>query len=117
MRLVELKPEWLMGGGEGISYRPPGTSGDADVPVPPYRSGLAFDCPCGCGVRRHLTFENPPESGIPGTPHHGWHREGDTVETLTLSPSRWAKRDAERPENCGWHGYITRGEVSGRVDL
>lgn len=118
MRLSTLNPEWLRGGGEGISWRPPGTDGGADVPVPPYTAGISFDCPCGCGKRRYLDFKNPPEPNIPGAPYKsGWERKGDTFENLTLSPSIFAKRDADRPDNCGWHGYITGGDVEGKIDL
>lgn len=99
----------MHGGGDGISYRPPGTNGEADVPVPPYTAGLEFDCPCGCGKRRYLTWQNPPEPNIPGGRGEGWTRTGDTFENLTLSPSIWAKRDELRPDNCGWHGYLENG--------
>jgi hypothetical protein len=119
MRLTDLNPEWLHGGGEGIGYRPPGTNGEADIDnIPRYTAGVEFDCPCGCGKRRSIPFRNPPEEGIPGRPSEGgWQRTGTTFEDLTLSPSIFAKRDKLRPENCGWHGYVTAGEVTGQIDL
>lgn len=110
MRLVDLNPEWMQSGGEGVSWA------DTGEPVPRHICGVAFDCPCGCGKRRLITFKNPPGMGeglgqIAGLrrSESGWERTGDTFETLTLRPSIWAKRDELRPENCDWHGFLTDG--------
>ena len=78
------------------------------------RIGVSFDCPCptctaarptashgGFFLRVSVCFANPPDDGPPvegGGPT--WHREGDTFETLRLSPSildKW---------RCGWHGFV-----------
>lgn len=107
MKLTDLNPEWLHGGGEGITHGPTGE------PVPRYTAGVEFDCPCGCGKRRAITWRNPPEPNIPGAGRadRGWTRTGTTFEDLTLSPSIWAKRDAARPDNCDWHGYLENGRL------
>ena len=34
-----------------------------------------------------------------------WNRTGESFESLTLAPS------IRRLDNCGWHGFITNGEV------
>jgi hypothetical protein len=67
-----------------------------------------------CGIRGYVAFANPLDGGPPhislGEPT--WQRTGDTFETLTLSPSILRTR----PYGCGWHGFITDGEVTGRVE-
>lgn len=67
-------------------------------------SCVVLDCPCGCGDR----FPIPFKVALDGTVVRpdGWDREGDTFETLTLRPSIYRKWD------CGWHGFITNGEVT-----
>lgn len=91
MRLSELNPQFLSSGGvaktEGV--------------------GVAFDCPCGNHDEEHrcyVPFENPIGPGPTGK-REGWVREGDSFETLSLRPSIYRKH------GCGWHGYITKGEV------
>ena len=118
MKLTELKPMWISGGGEGVNYRPPGTSGQA-VQVRSYTAGVEFDCPCGaCGKRRYVPFQNPPELNSTSCPDskYGWHRTGTTFEDLTLRPAIYAERNNIVPDNCGWHGFITDGEVAGHVE-
>jgi hypothetical protein len=60
--------------------------------------------------RCYIPFSNPI-----GCDHEraGWHREGETFETLTLTPSIF--RNPARG-GCGWHGWITRGAVTGQVE-
>lgn len=104
MRLVDLNPRFMRGGGEGISYAPTGE------PVPPYTAGVDFDCPCGkCGKRCYVPFKNPPEQNIPGHPSEdGWQRTGTTFDDLTLAPSIF--RNPARG-GCGWHGFIENGGI------
>lgn len=101
MRLVDLDPRWVDNGGDDV------TDG-ADKPVP-LRKGvaLAFNCPCGCkdDVAIHIT--NPLDGG-PKLMHDGfptWERTGEDFESLTLRPS------ILRMGGCGWHGFITNGEI------
>jgi hypothetical protein len=102
MRLVDLNPTWYGAGGEGIS--------NADgTPVPERRGvGIIFDCPCGCGELCAIPFANALDGGPQYDQRQGWQREGDTFETLTLRPSILRTK----PPGCGWHGWITNGEVT-----
>lgn len=75
--------------------------------------GVMFDCPCGqCGKPCYVPFENPikgwPDADDVKYGHPRWRREGETVETLTLTPSIWRKTENG---GCGWHGHITNGEA------
>lgn len=105
MRLRDLEPAWITTAGRhgmGVSFLCPvhGNNG---------ANGMA----CYLGV----WFENPVDGGPayqPGTPYKPrpgeawsleplWRREGETFDTLTLSPSINAEGH--------WHGYIRGGEV------
>ena len=102
MRLTDLNPQWLGAGGEGI-YNADGT------PATP-REGVAllFDCPCGkCGMPCCIHVD-PPLDGGAEISGHAWTRTGDTFDTLTLKPSIYRN---EAKGGCGWHGFITNGEV------
>lgn len=98
-KLTDLNPSWLDAGGEGISRA------DTGEPVPHQRGvGVMCDCPCGCEKELFVPFK----VALDGTPHRtdkGWDRTGDTFETLTLTPS------IRRIGGCGWHGFITNGQV------
>lgn len=99
MKLTDLNPAFVMSGGEGISD----SEGN---PVPERQGvGLAFDCPCGCRERVYLNFENPLDGGKKLSGHPSWNRTGDTFETISLTPS------ILRMGGCGWHGYLTNGEL------
>jgi len=102
MRLIDLNPEFVGHGGEGV-YR-----SDTGEPVPrTERAGIIFDCPCGNTDEDHrlfVPFANPIGPG-PLISQQGWQRRGDDVETLTLTPS------ILRHTDCAWHGFITDGEV------
>jgi hypothetical protein len=67
--------------------------------------GVAFDCPLGKECRHYAPFENPLDGGPALEPGKGWQRTGDTFETLSLTPSY------QVIGACGWHGFITGGEV------
>lgn len=100
MRLSDLEPYFLGAGGPGVFRN--------GQPVAPREGvGLTFNCPCGCDRLMYVAFTNPMDGGQPhinpGEPT--WQREGDTFDTLTLSPS------ILRLEGCKWHGFIRNGEV------
>lgn len=118
MRLVDLNPEFVFAGGEGVSDK------DGN-PVPVrFGVGIGFDCPCPtCTTRRtgdrdkdfhlrvYVGFANPLDGGPPfhQSERHVWQRSGDTFDTLRLSPSILDKG------RCGWHGYVglnVPGEVT-----
>lgn len=106
MKLTDLHPQFLGAGGEGI-YKSDGTPAAKREGV-----GILMDCPCGQCDEFHqlyVPFDNPLDGGPPLEPGHPrWHRTGDTFETLTLTPSILRSRDKG---GCGWHGFITNGEV------
>lgn len=100
MTLLELNPRWVNHGGEGFLA--------ADGSEVPFRERVAvsFDCPCGKCGRICILFANPvdglgPVQGMPTL----WHREGDSFETLTLSPSILH-------HGCGWHGFLREGKIT-----
>lgn len=80
--------------------------------------GVKFICPTCPQVEGAVTlavmFENPPDGGPaerPGSDLVGenggrrWHRTGDTLDTLTLTPSVDCSK-------CGhWHGIVSNGEA------
>lgn len=83
--------------------------------------GVAFECPA-CGERHWVPFANPIDGGECVYPQGGWQRTGETIETLTLTPSivfyptqypiRIVDGKSETLSACpGWHGYITNGEL------
>lgn len=135
MRLVDLHPQFLGSGGEGVyqqTGRPcPTCDGEhsADCrachgtgreyePAPRREGvGLIFNCPCGNDAEEHqcyVPFSNPLDGGPPTDPRGwngsgGWQRTGDTFKTLTLTPSIFRRKDLG---GCGWHGFITNGEVT-----
>lgn len=94
MKLAELNPKFLDSHGER------------------QRIGVAvsFDCPCGCASRVCVHI-NPPLDGGPPISNHCWERAGDTFDTLTLKPSI-LRVNPERYGCCGWHGFVTAGEVT-----
>ncbi len=104
MKLTDLNPRWVGAGGPGI-YNPDMTPAKERHGV-----GILFDCPCRNHLDPHpdcdILFENPLDGGPPvegGGPK--WKREGDTFETLTLTPS------ILRSGACKWHGFIRNGEI------
>ena len=104
MRLIDLDPRWLGAGGEGITRN--------GQPVPERKGvGIAFRCPCAGPHEEwdsvYVCFENPTDGGPPhDSAQPLWAREGDSFDALTLRPS------ILRIGGCGWHGFITNGEVS-----
>ena len=111
MKLVDLNAYFMRAGGEGVFNRAP--NGEL-VPAPErYGVGVMMECPCrrcpplieGGGL--YVPFANPLDGGASCEPR-GWQRTGDTIETLTLSPS--VLRDKDKG-GCGWHGWIRNGEA------
>jgi hypothetical protein len=101
VRLADLHPVFLTTGGSGVFY--------ADGSAMPVTEGVGvcFDCPCGNHADDHrcyVPFSNPIGPG-PHVNGKGWQRTGDTFETLTLRPS-------VHRLGCGWHGFISAGDVS-----
>lgn len=90
MRLTELEPYFI-----------DGSSADKRKGV-----GLMFNCPCGCENRCYVQFANPLDGGeVYDADQPKWKRISDTFENLTLTPS------IHRSRGCGWHGYITNGQI------
>ena len=127
MRLVDLHPYFIGSGGAGV-YAKTGRAcgacrsedrascdacfgtGDEYGPAPERDGvGIVCDCPCGNTDEHHqlyVPFKNPLDGGPALDDRTGWQRTGDTFETLTLTPS------ILRRSHCGWHGYITNGNVT-----
>ena len=106
MRLLDLNPCWMGAGGEGV-YNADGTKAEPREGV-----GIIMDCPCGNHDESHqlyVPFANPLDGKGPFDTR-GWQREGETFETLTLRPSILRVRAGGGCE-CGWHGFITNGEI------
>jgi len=105
MKLSELNAQFVGSGGEGITHN--------GQPVP-YRHGIAvmMECPCReCDQLLCVPFSNPLDGGPPEEGwSKGWHREGDTIDTLTLQPSVQRMNPPELG-GCRWHGFITNGEA------
>jgi hypothetical protein len=100
MRLIELRPKWVL----------PTHLWSSDEP---YWVGLSFDCPV-CHKRLAVLFSPPIDPhnlrekyGWPemNTEQIKWNRTGDTFDNLTLNPSiNFMPHD--------WHGNITSGEIT-----
>ena len=101
MKLTDLHPSFIGRGGDGIT--------DKDGNPVPHQKGVGLTCDCPCGntecLPLYVQFENPLEGEQVQGNQPRWHREGDTFETLTLSPS------IQRIGGCGFHGYIRNGEI------
>lgn len=100
MKLSELEAQFVGSGGDGIA--------DAEGKPVPERNGIGiiFNCPkCGADHPGCVEFTNPLDGGPPTRKDgHTWNRQGETIDTLTLTPSILRK-------DCGWHGFFTNGEV------
>ena len=100
MKLIDLDPNWVGAGGEGITRN--------GLPVPRRDGvGISFNCPCGsCGNEVYIGFKNPLD-GLGPYDSVGplWDRQGNNFEILSVTPS------IQRIGGCEWHGYITNGEL------
>jgi len=95
MKLVDCDPLWVVHDGATV--------------------GIAFTCPrhVGQGLGRcsWFEFENPIGEHAPLNTNR-WKREGDTFETLTLTPSLLIFERGPNDERIEhWHGFIRNGEV------
>lgn len=97
--LSSLNPKYVSSGGPGI------TNGGIPVPLRE-KIGLGFNCPCGCGHRVFVPFSNPPD-GKPSENKIHWERINIDFNSITLTPSILIRK----PLGCGWHGYVTNGNV------
>lgn len=115
MRLTELDPRWAVfasmspGCKQGLTFLCPHCKA--------IRLGVFFDQPiCGCKPvdldfyqKSQRDVDSPLHSPELHDVHMGrvlWHREGDSFENLTLTPSVDASAFGH------WHGFITGGEIS-----
>jgi len=73
--------------------------------------GLILNCPCGCIHRLYVPFANPIGGGPTDDTKPLWQRTGETIETLTLSPSVYRSPAKGTPCPKAWHGYIRAGEA------
>lgn len=113
-RLTDLDARFVGSGGEGIYTTGPD---GALIPAPARQGvGVTFRCPCGTHPRDDeyetdrcvVLFNNPLDGGgkIDATTEgHYWTRTGDSLDSLTLTPS------IQRVGGCRWHGFITNGET------
>lgn len=98
VKLTELEPRWIqMGKDFGFHCL----------------IGISFLCPCCRKQRLAVMFKEhiDPENNawrIPWQWPEGktWARQGNSFETLSLSPSIDASASGH------WHGFITNGELS-----
>ena len=107
MRLIDLAPRWFT-----IPQCAPGI----DV-----RIGLTFLCP-HCRTQRLGVQFTPPldREGVfatlgikwPFGDGPVWQREGDTFETITLTPSIDASGRERIDFDGHWHGFVRNGEVT-----
>lgn len=104
MRLQELDPHWV-----GMQ--------------PGHAIGVTFLCPCCRKTRIGVLFDEPihgeygPDNLIAESLRNAmvahcrasgfkiWHREGDSFNDLTLTPS------IDTSQFQHWHGFVTNGEV------
>jgi len=108
MKLTELNPRWLT---------PLGHPADGVR----FIAGVSFLCPHCLKQRLAVFFEpaiDPENVGDYMSPKWPWgsgpfwHRDGETFDTLTLSPSIDTCSNAARIDFPGhWHGHITNGEI------
>jgi hypothetical protein len=95
VKLVDLRPRLYCSSSE-----------DSGEPALADADHLDFDCPGGCsdgdpdrpGPRRVCIPLKPGRSD-------GWDRNGDSLDTLTLTPS------IQVHGHCNWHGFIRNGEI------
>jgi hypothetical protein len=85
------------------------------------RVGVQFCCPACRRERILVPFALPPSGDARELNVHGvvWQRTGDTLETLTLSPSVNFRHvygglgsDSSEPRTeCTWHGWVRDGQA------
>lgn len=115
MRLADLNPRWFAEAGrhgQGVTFDCPccvGKPGAVRLAVA-FTPALDGGTPCSLRIRDLVPVLWPEGMTGPGNdvcpPGIHWAREGDTFETLTLSPSVDASRAGH------WHGFIRAGQVT-----
>lgn len=118
MRLADLNAKWW-------GARDAGAGPLVNADGQRHGLGVVFDCPGACcagkdRVRIAVAFLNPLDGGpMPKDQRRGWERTGDTIDTLSLTPSINA-HDVELVDADGkitgevwghWHGFITNGQA------
>lgn len=68
--------------------------------------GVLFMCPIHEDCHVGVAFANPIDGFPPMENTKTWQRDGDTFETLTLSPSI---KVLGGEGGCQWHGFIKAG--------
>jgi len=72
--------------------------------------GVMFLCPIHEDCWHAVPFTNPLDGGGAFEPHRvSWDRDGDSFETLSLSPS--IRRIPHGLDDCAWHGYVRAGRL------
>lgn len=114
MRLTDLNPRWCSFGENrdkmGVTFDCPHCAANPAAREPFVISRLAifFDVPIDGGPAWAGQAHKVETHGLPD--HHVgeilWHREGDTFETLTLTPSVDASKFGH------WHGFIRNGAIT-----
>ena len=97
MKLTDLEPQLT---------RIAGPDRYEDVTTLQNAQGLMFECPCG----GHSVLVWFRDRGVPGSERPGpgrWQVSGSGYSDLTLSPSVHLTG-----AGCGWHGFVTNGEVT-----
>lgn len=108
MKLVELRPRWVIG---DRFDTPDGVQHFIHLNYDHDRRGMgmSFECPVHRSHRLAIMFSNPIDNRPPQFGAKLWQRQGDTFETISITPSIDASATAEYP-GC-WHGHITNGEI------
>lgn len=118
MKLTDLQPRWFdvpgVGGAvDGVTFLCPCAPCRAAFAAggSPVRIGVQFANPIGTDPKPLMTFQEKHRHvhdmrtfDVP--PGFLWQREGETFETLTLSPSVDASAAGH------WHGWVRNGEVT-----
>lgn len=99
MKLSELEPNFVSIVDPGRTYQ--------NVEAIEHAHGVMFTCPLCTG---HMVLCWFRDRGVPDdeTPRPGrWAASGTGLSDLTLSPSVHLSGPG-----CGWHGFVTNGEVT-----
>jgi hypothetical protein len=100
MRLTELNPRWTTWLTNLVT--------GVEAPT----NGISFDCPTCRKQRLHTTFlpmidpQGLLAKGLRTPDGEHWTRQGETFDTLTLSPS------VDCSQSGCWHGHIKNGEIT-----
>lgn len=108
MKLTDLEPHWvglMPGHAIGITFLCPHCRQcRIGVPFDEPIGGEKLESIIGRDLTVHLHSQKKFLADLMNKKH--WHREGETFETLTLSPS------IDTSEHGHWHGHINNGEIT-----